>query len=55
MSKLRAVKYRRLALAETDQEKIQLLQRIADEAEQGMLVTADWRGTPPPVPTSINS
>ena len=55
MSNHRAVKYRRLALAETDQQKLQLLHRIAKEAEQGILVTADWRRMPPPVPTSITS
>ena len=43
MSNSRAVKYRRLALAETDQEKSRLLQRLAEEAEQGILVTSDWR------------
>jgi hypothetical protein len=55
MSNPRAVKYRRLALAETDQEKVRLLQRLADEAEQGILVTSDWRRVPPPVPTSVDS
>jgi hypothetical protein len=28
--------------AEPDPEKARVLQRIADEAEQGVLVTADW-------------
>ena len=46
MSNARAVKYRRLALAESDQEKSRLLQRLAEEAEQGILVTADWRARP---------
>lgn len=55
MSNPRAVKYRRLALAETDQEKVRLLQRLADEAEKGILVTSDWRHIPPPLPTSVNS
>jgi hypothetical protein len=43
MGNPRAVKYRRLALAEPDQEKAKLLHQIAEEAERGVLVTADWR------------
>jgi hypothetical protein len=42
MSNDRAVRYRRLALAEPDPEKARLLQLIADEADRGVLVTADW-------------
>jgi hypothetical protein len=38
----RAVRYRRLALAEPDKSKAALLQKIADEADKGVLVTADW-------------
>ena len=44
-----------LALAEPDPEKARLLQQIADEAERGVLVTADWltpakyMGEPPKV------
>jgi hypothetical protein len=38
----RAVRYRRLALAEPDPEKARLLQTIADEAERGVLVNANW-------------
>ena len=41
-SNSRAVRYRRLALAEPDPEKSKLLQLIADEAERGVLVTAEW-------------
>ena len=37
----RAVRYRRLALAETDKAKAALLFKIADEAEQGVLCTSD--------------
>jgi hypothetical protein len=57
MSDPRAVKYRRLALAEADQEKARLLRLLADEAEQGILVTADWRRptTSPPLPAPVNS
>lgn len=42
MSNPRAVRYRRLALAESDKEKADLLCKIADEADKGVLVTADW-------------
>jgi hypothetical protein len=42
MSNPRAVKYRRLALAEEDREKADLLYKIADEADKGVLVTAEW-------------
>jgi hypothetical protein len=38
MSNNRAVRYRRLALAEPEK----LLQLIADEADRGVLVTAEW-------------
>ena len=42
MSNPRAVRYRRLALAEQDNEKVRLLQLIADEADRGVLFTAEW-------------
>jgi hypothetical protein len=42
MSNPRAVRYRRLALAEQDTEKVRLLQLIADEADRGVLFTAEW-------------
>jgi hypothetical protein len=42
MSNTRAVRYRRLALAEVDREKADLLYKIADEADQGVLFTAEW-------------
>ena len=38
----RAVRYRRLALAEPDPETAKLLYLIANEVERGVLVTADW-------------
>jgi hypothetical protein len=53
MSNDRAVRYRRLALAEPDPEKARLLQLLADEAERGVLVTAErmtpakYMGQPP--------
>jgi hypothetical protein len=45
MSNPRAVRYRRLALAEQDNEKVRLLQLIADEADRGVLFTAEWAST----------
>jgi hypothetical protein len=45
MTNGRAVRYRRLALAERDPENARLLQLIADESDRGVLVTAD-RVTP---------
>ena len=39
----RAVKYRRLALAEQDHDKARLLLQLAEEADRGLLVTSDWR------------
>jgi hypothetical protein len=47
MSNPRAVKYRRLALAEPDEDKVRLLHKLAEEAEQGILITADWRAPRP--------
>jgi hypothetical protein len=37
----RALRYRKLALAETDREKARLLNNLADEAERGILCTVD--------------
>jgi hypothetical protein len=42
MTNSRALRYRTLALKEPDKEKALLLQLIADEAERGVLVTAEW-------------
>lgn len=42
MSVARAVRYRRLALAESDRQKADLLFKLAAEAEKGVLFTADW-------------
>lgn len=47
----RAVRYRRLALAEPDKAKAALLQKIADEAERGVLCTVDQKK---PVPEVIS-
>ena len=40
-NRARAVRYRRLALAEADKEKAVLLNRLAEEAERGVLCTVD--------------
>jgi hypothetical protein len=50
---VRALRYRKLALSEPDREKATLLNRIADEAEQGVLCTAENIGSPPTVKISI--
>jgi hypothetical protein len=41
MDHARAVRYRKLALQEPDQETSHLLQLIADETERGVLVTSE--------------
>jgi hypothetical protein len=46
MSNVRAVRYRRLALIEQDNEKAKLLQLIADEADRGVLFTSEWLSKP---------
>jgi hypothetical protein len=56
VSNLRAVRYRRLALTEEDHEKVRLLKLIADEADRGVLFTADWNSKrPPPLPQSAQT
>lgn len=40
-SQVRAVRYRRLALAEPDKAKAAILNHIADEAERDVLCTVD--------------
>jgi hypothetical protein len=45
MSSSRAVRYRRLALAEEDREKADLLYKLAEEADRGLLCTAEWMST----------
>jgi hypothetical protein len=42
MSNARAIRYRRLALAEKDKAKADLLLKLADECDQGLLCTAEW-------------
>jgi hypothetical protein len=41
MNNPRALRYRRLALVEQDNEKAQLLRQIADEADRGVLFTVE--------------
>jgi hypothetical protein len=41
MTSPRAVRYRRLALAEPDIENARLLQLLADEADRGILLTVE--------------
>jgi hypothetical protein len=43
MSNARAVRYRRLAIAEEDKAKADLLLKLADECDRGLLCTAEWR------------
>jgi hypothetical protein len=38
----RAVRYRRLALATEDKDKADLLLKLADECDRGILCTAEW-------------
>ena len=42
MSHDRAARYRRLALAEPDKEKADLLRLLADGSDRGVLVTTEW-------------
>ena len=42
MSNARAIRYRRLALAEEDKAKAELLLKLADECDRGLLCTAEW-------------
>ena len=49
----RVVRYRRLALAEPDKAKADLLIKIADEAERGVLCTVDQ--TPRPTDADTKS
>jgi hypothetical protein len=47
MSNTRAVRYRRLALASRDQTNADLLLKLADECDRGMLCTAEWLSARP--------
>ena len=47
MSNARAIRYRRLALAEEDKAKAELLLKLADECDRGLLCTAEWLSARP--------
>jgi hypothetical protein len=47
MSSLRAVRYRKLALATKERADADLLVRLAEECDRGVLCTADWRSALP--------
>jgi hypothetical protein len=42
MSSARAVRYRKLALASGDQANADLLLKLADECDRGVLCSAEW-------------
>jgi hypothetical protein len=42
MSSFRAVRYRRLALAAKDKNTADLLFKLADECDRGILCTSEW-------------
>ena len=42
MSNARAARYRRLALAARDKANADLLLKLADECDRGILCTAEW-------------
>jgi hypothetical protein len=47
MSSARAIRYRRLAFAEQDKANADLLLKLADECDRGILCTAQWRSARP--------
>jgi hypothetical protein len=47
MGNVRAVRYRRLALAEKDKATADLLRLLADECDRGILCTAEWLSARP--------
>lgn len=54
MTNPRAVRYRRLALAEKDQDTARLLRLLADEAERGILcVSPQTLRNPAPQPSAV--
>ena len=56
MNSARAIRYRRLALAEPDIENARLLRLLADEADRGVLCTVEWapRGSKIEIPIKQN-
>jgi len=55
MNQSRALRYRKLALQEPDKENAQLLQLLADEADQGVLCTVEWTRHSSKIEIPINS
>ena len=47
MGNPRAVRYRRLALEQEETAKADLLHKIADESDRGLLCTAEWLSARP--------
>ena len=47
MSNARAIRYRRLALATEEKAIADLLLKLADECDRGLLCTAEWRSARP--------
>jgi hypothetical protein len=43
MTNARAVRYRRLALAQEDKKTADLLLKLAEEADKGILYIAQWK------------
>jgi hypothetical protein len=47
MSSLRAVRYRKLALASNNRADADLFVKLAEECDRGVLCTADWLSARP--------
>jgi len=47
MSSIRAVRYRKLALATKERADADLLLKLADECDRGLLCTAEWLSARP--------
>jgi hypothetical protein len=47
MSNARGIRYRRLALVAKDKANTDLLLKLADECDRGLLCTAEWRSARP--------
>jgi hypothetical protein len=47
MSNARTVRYRRLALASGEKADAELLLKLADECDRGILCVAEWRSALP--------
>jgi hypothetical protein len=48
MSSVRAIRYRKLAIAQQDKTVADLLLKLADECDRGVLCTAEWKLAWPP-------